>query len=376
MTADTKPARPPSIGAPASVWPAIIGAFREHALLLAIVVLHGAVVAALPLLLGRPLRFSVGLGDIEERILVISFWCVLLAAIIGFVVAALRGRDGGPLRSAWLWLRRDFLRADRLIGGVIVMALLPVFAWNFGFIQALLPFLHPINWDPVFAAWDRGLHFGTDPWRLLQPMLGFPIVTAAISLAYALWFFVLYIVNAWQAFSVADRLLRMQYLLTTVLIWAVLGNVFCTLLASGGPVYYGRLTGLPDPFAEQLQYLDAANAVWRNLSRGIQETMWSAYQVNGRDGVITGAIAAMPSLHVATAFSFWLVVRRGLPRLQWVLFGFLVVMMLGSVHLAWHYAIDGYAGMFGTWVIWRACGWLLRRPAVARLLWGHLDITA
>jgi hypothetical protein len=34
------------------------------------------------------------------------------------------------------------------------------------------------------------------------------------------------------------------------------------------------------------------------------------------------------------------------------------------VHLGWHYAIDGYAGIAGTYAIWRIAGWVLARPAI------------
>ena len=55
--------------------------------------------------------------------------------------------------------------------------------------------------------WDRRLHFGHDPWTLLQPLLGQPAITSLLSMAYASWFFVLYGVMFWQAFSRGDRVL-------------------------------------------------------------------------------------------------------------------------------------------------------------------------
>jgi membrane-associated phospholipid phosphatase len=180
---------------------------------------------------------------------------------------------------------------------------------------------------------------------------------------------VLYAVNAWRAFARRDPVGRMQYLLCTTLIWALLGNVGCTLLASGGPVYYGRLTGLPDPFVPLFQYLDAANGHWLNFSREVQEAMWDVYRVNGRDGKIAGAVAAMPSLHVASACGFYLVAKASNRRLGWVFLTFLVLMLLGSVHLGRHYAIDGYAGIAGTIAIWWVCGRLVRWPVMHGLLW-------
>lgn len=46
--------------------------------------------------------------------------------------------------------------------------------------------------------------------------------------------------------------------------------------------------------------------------------------------------------------------------------------MIGSVHLGWQYAIDGCMSILLTIVIWRAVGWLLDRPAAARLLSGSV----
>ncbi len=35
--------------------------------------------------------------------------------------------------------------------------------------------------------------------------------------------------------------------------------------------------------------------------------------------------------------------------------------MVGSVHLGWHYALDGYVGAAGAYAVWRAVGALQSR---------------
>ena len=85
---------------------------------------------------------------------------------------------------------------------------------------------------------------------------------------------------------------------------------------------------------------------------------------------IAGAVAAMPSLHVASTCGFYLVARATHRWLGWAFLVFLALMLLGSVHLGWHYAIDGYAGIAGTILLWWGCGRLLRWPMMQRLLWG------
>lgn len=67
----------------------------------------------------------------------------------------------------------------------------------------------------------------------------------------------------------------------------------------------------------------------------------------------------MPSMHVAMAFLFWLAMRR-ISRLHGNVFlGFFFVTWIGSVHLAYHYAVDGIVAVIAVWAIWRISGTLL-----------------
>jgi len=147
---------------------------------------------------------------------------------------------------------------------------------------------------------------------------------------------------------------------------ALVGNLVATLLSFAGPVYFGRVTGLADPFAPLMAYLHQANDVVPVMALQVQDMLGQTYAGNSTD--IGAGISAMPSLHVATAFSYALLgfaVRRWLGIL---LAGFATFIFIGSVHLGWHYALDGYVGILCTALTWRAVGWVLDRPAIARLL--------
>ena len=258
-------------------------------------------------------------------------------------------------------LRGVWLVPERILGGAIVFLLLPTVISIYSSIKVLIPFLQPYDWDVTFLAWDRLLHGGYDPWTLIQPMLGYPIVTSVVNFLYNLWFFVLYGMLFWQAFSLRDRFLRMQFLLTMVLVWALLGGLLATLWSSAGPVYFGRVTGLADPFVALMDYLRSVAEVHSVWAVETQEKLWQAHASG--EGMIGGGISAMPSVHVATSVTFALLtwrVHRWLGALFWLYAG---VIMIGSVHLAWHYAVDGYVSLVltsalwvlvGRWMTWRA----------------------
>jgi divalent metal cation (Fe/Co/Zn/Cd) transporter len=40
---------------------------------------------------------------------------------------------------------------------------------------------------------------------------------------------------------------------------------------------------------------------------------------------------------------------------------FAAIILLGSVHLGWHYALDSYAAIIGAWLVWVGFGWTINR---------------
>ena len=252
-----------------------------------------------------------------------------------------------------------WLSLERVAAALIVIVLLPLFFSAFTSWKALIPVVQPFAWDVTFFEWDRMAHGGVDPWQLLQPVLGYPLVTSAVNFLYQCWLFIVYGMLVWQAFSVSDPRLRMQFFVSFVLVWSVVGNLSAVLLSSAGPVYFGRVTGQEDPYLPLMDYLHSAAELAPVWALDIQEDLWRTYTLGG--DMLGEGISAMPSMHVATTVLFALVARQSHRTLGMILTLYAAVIMVGSVHLAWHYALDGYVGGLLTYGIWRAVGWWTRR---------------
>ncbi len=102
-----------------------------------------------------------------------------------------------------------------------------------------------------------------------------------------------------------------------------------------------------------MTYLYQVNETLPIWALSTRETLWASY-VN-KEGIVAG-ISAMPSLHNASAVLFallgWQVSRaHGI-----ALTIFAVLIFLGSIHLGWHYAVDGYLGAALAVVIWWISG--------------------
>ena len=267
-----------------------------------------------------------------------------------------------PQGSLWYTIYKDilttYLTARRLLKGGLILLLLPLFMATFTSFKSMFPYISPYDWDQTLSTLDRSLQFGFYPHELLQPILGHPYITTTLNFFYNLWFFILYAFLFWQAFSLKDPFNRAQFFLSFVLCFSCLGTFFALLLSSAGPCYFGRITGLEDPYSPLMTYLKEANQISPVWSLDIQNYLWDSYQ---DETVKFGSgISAMPSMHVSVALLFALVAKAHSIRLYKACLVFLFLIILGSIHLGWHYAVDGYVSMLGTWGLWKMAGVMLR----------------
>lgn len=249
-----------------------------------------------------------------------------------------------------------------VIAGLPMLAIAIILLPFFSKMKSAIPLFNDYTWDAAFVEWDRAIFFGHDAWEVMQPMLGFPVVTAFLALLYQLWFLLLYPGVLFFAFGKVDSRIRRQFFLTYVLSWTLIGGAMATWLASVGPCFVGPMLG-NSTFDAQMAYLYAANEQVPIMVLPVQEMLLDRY-ANANSGLGSG-ITAMPSMHCAIAFLYWIAVRRIDSR--WgAFFGvFFFITWISSVHLAYHYAVDGLVSLLAVAAIW----WLSQRIIAA---WDYL----
>lgn len=266
-------------------------------------------------------------------------------------------------RRLLAYLAKDIATRGRLIERLVVscplVLLLPVFMGIFSSWKYAIPILHPFAYDVLFSNWDQWLHLGRLPWQWLQPVLGHPLISFIINFFYHLWFFIMFGCFFWFTFSLRKTALRTQYLISFFLTWIIVGNLLATLMSAAGPVYFGRVTGLTDVYRPLMDYLYEASEHYPIWALSMQEMLWEFHQ--GNDIQVGVGISAMPSMHVSSTMVMWLAMRQISIWAGRVFFGFLMLILIGSVHLGWHYAVDGYVALIVTLAIWWLAGWIARR---------------
>lgn len=288
---------------------------------------------------------------------------LLTAFVVGRSMMDLR--RSASARVSWSAVREDlnarYTQDDR-VRIVLMFAGLSVTLSLFQSVKAMIPAINPFALDARFAEMDRMLHGGFYPHEILQPFMGYPVVSLVTLILYNLWLPLVFLVFCRQILDGTDPALQKRYLVSFVLAWFLIGTLGAIGLSSAGPVYYEQVTELAPgtgPYAGLIAYYGDVGSALPFFLTDMHEMLWGFYQSGA---VAPGAgISAMPSVHVALALHMFLVARHEGPRLAWLFGIYAGVIMLGSVHLGWHYAIDGYLGAAMMLAIWWFSG-LLAKP--------------
>ncbi|WP_051326496.1 phosphatase PAP2 family protein [Aliagarivorans taiwanensis] len=295
--------------------------------------------------------------------------CVVLAglghyllSVVSNVVRLRPSPLSSPLSGYWA-------RLSDTSDVIVRLVLFVVTTWVYSAYSSFKPELstiQPFYLDPILIEWDRALHFGHDPWRLVHALMPGKAWASFLSQCYWIWFFVVWGFHCAFCFSSLAPRWRAQAALAFVLCWLVNGNIVALLLSSAGPCYYDFFFGGNGYYAELFQSLQSHHQILLSegshsglLSIVLQEKLLTGYIENSE--LLGPGISAMPSMHVSMAALVAIslsAIKRTWALLAWL---FLVVIQIGSVYLGWHYALDGYLSIMTTSLLWWVSGCLVRR---------------
>lgn len=275
--------------------------------------------------------------------------------IIGFIVA------GG----VWaLWSREPFVaiagaaRKATTPDGVASLLLISMLLLHMGVftsIKTTLTDFQPFFADPALADIDELLH-GAAPWVYTTSLLPTSINRAAILIYYGVWGILLSSCLLACVFLRCLSHVRSQYLWTHLIMWPVLGNAVAVVGMSAGPMFYAEVTGDVVRFASLVTYLNGSMPP--EAIDGVR-ALWAAH-VNAQP-IAAAGISAFPSLHLANATLFVLLASQISRFVAVLAIAFCAIILVLSVHLGWHYAVDGYFSILATALIWEVVGWAQRK---------------
>lgn len=295
----------------------------------------------------------------------VSLFCVLLPAIAIILHVTLLVHRFDKRRA--LAAKRIFSPANvaYFLSGIALIMAMVLFQGTFTSLKnAMSVWHHGFPLDRLHADIDAAIHFGIDPWRLLYAVAESDWVRIAVEWNYnVLWFVISFGALFFVATSPRAAPIRSRYVLSFMLVWIIVGNVFASTFLSAGPAFYAHVTGDVARFGEQLEFL-ARGASSPNSAASYQSYLWSLHEAS-----LTGfgsGISAFPSVHVGLIALNAMFVCEYSRKLGTIAFGYVAFVLASSVYLAWHYAIDGYAAIAIALLIYLALRRLLPNATAAR----------
>lgn len=337
----------------------------EHRALLLVVLGYATASLAIgPLLHWR--RPTGVLSSAEATLALPVYWFLIAAPIVVFRYRLRAEVDRKGARDSWLagWraARNGPFSGMRLISLIGVLLLMPFLSIPYSAWKSTIPQLVPYWADPLLRQWGRAL-FGMSPWRVLQPLVGRPTITRFLDAIYGpVWVGTLsfaIFAAAWAPWSRA----RTRFLVGYAALWILGGNVLAAIFASVGPCYYaaaGFARAGADPYAPLLRYLGSVKSSGSPLlALSAQQFLWRAQ--SSRWSMMGTGISAMPSMHIASiafiACATWRF-SRGLSTCVWAA---TFLLFIASIHLGWHYMLDGLVGASLAAAVWWTSGRIMRR---------------
>ena len=199
-------------------------------------------------------------------------------------------------------------------------------------------------------------------------MVNSPMIIRAIDILYLCWFYLLFLSCLWMAWT-PRRHLRLCYLVSTLLVWVIIGSVFGHHFVECGSLFLfaGRLVE-HNPYAPLMRRLSEISELGtQGNGMHLHATFNQAGLWGREDSRRMGAVWTVYRLCRAFIWP-WQHSMPGLPLrcangLAGDLLAYVVLILIGSIILGWHYAVDGYAGIILASLIWLGIKRLVYRTA-------------
>ena len=232
---------------------------------------------------------------------------------------------------------------------VVVAAMFCIGLSAFTTFKLAIPGLVPFYADTLLADIDAWLHHGNPgefAHAIVPDWAQYPLGYLYGPVWATLWFGLLAFVSLHD-----NGNLRRRYFWSMALTICLLGTVAATAFSSVGPIFYAE-------FVEPTRFADLTAAIGESAV-GDYMAQVSGYLLAGYHsgvGKMGTGISAMPSMHLAIATlnaCMLSSLNRTAGIAGWV---YVALILLGSVYLGWHYAIDGYFSIAAVTLIWWVAG--------------------
>jgi len=312
-------------------------------------VIPAAVIVAIEYAIALWIGFTVGFHyELPTKSYVITTMTISALVLTGALLVQL-GRyawasEPRPAARLLSDIRKARLRIYGIVLGCLLVGMqIGALTW----LKTMLPITRGFWADTPLAEADRML-FGQDPWVISHKLFG--AVTPYLDRCYITWApvkFATLIGVIVAAVSATRSRAMLAYFLTVST-----GCLLQYAMPSAGPVFYAHL-GLGNQFSAMPVEPWVATA---------RDYLWANYVSGG--GKPGGGISAMPSMHVAVAMWVAFVFRAYFPRLQFLGWAYFAAILIGSVHLGWHYALDGIVASVITLAAWLIAPYALKLSTV------------
>ena len=331
-------------------------------------IIYFVVITTLPVFLVDSSTYGTLRYDIYNYLDILSVVCYVsfMAWATYYYIYLLINKEKRPLKRFLKKMKTLFLPISKPVFFAIMIFTLNISFSSYTFIKSIIPEVMPYYLDLEFYHIDKWLHFGYSPWEITHYFFSSSYATLFINTLYNAWFFLMWGMILYFILYRKNDHLRNRFFITFMSSWTLLGNIMAIVLSSAGPAfmhYFEGVTLYSDLIAllkQQSTYLVSLELppVW---ALGTQEMLLEKY-INSENGIGIG-ISAMPSMHVTIAVLMALCGYELNKKLGYTLWMYAFFIQVGSVHLAWHYAIDGYIGAICVIILWYFVDWLLKRIA-------------